>query len=86
MSGYETKALIGADIRHAGVRFRPYLRMVGPRGTEFDSWMTGFRAFSLFVFLQRYSWGQMRLSVEFRGKTRFVKAWRWFRAHKRAAQ
>ena len=72
--------ILGGDVRHAGVRARLYVRVVGPKRTEFDYWVVGFRLFSLFVFLQRYSWCQMRLSVEYRGRTHFARAWRWWRA------
>lgn len=80
---YVVLRLIGDDIRNAGVRYRAYLRVIGPKRTEFDYWCAGFRARSLFVFLNRYSWGQMWFTVEWRGRTRLSKAWRWHRKHPR---
>ena len=74
---------IGSDIRWQHVRARLFMRVIGPKGTEFDYWIIGFRLFSLFVFLNRLSWGQMYFSVEWRKKMRFVRSWRWFRAHRR---
>lgn len=81
--GYVVALSVGKDIRRAGVRARFYLHIVGPKKTEFDAWVAGFRLFSLFVFLHRYSREQMRFTVEWRGRTRFVCAWRWLKAHRR---
>ena len=75
--------LIGGDIRNAGVRARLFMRVVGPKRTEFDYWIVGFRLITLFVFLERCHWGQMRFSVEWRGKMQFARAWRWKRVSPR---
>lgn len=83
--GFVIMRSYGRDIRNPDVRFRLYHHRVGPVGTMYDYWIVGFRALSLFVFLQRYSWGQMRLTVEWRSQARVNRAWRWWRANKRPA-